>query len=314
MYRIEKYNSSYYTQWNAFVKDSKNGTFLFHRDFMEYHADRFEDHSLLVFEGDKLLALLPANRVGNEVHSHDGLTYGGVVYGSKIKLAQVIKMLQTVLKYLHSMDIGVLKIKQMPVFYDKQYLDWENVVCNSKSIMPEKGFVIDYTTQMTISAKKKNRFRASKSSLNITSDNNFTLFWDDVLKPRLAEKYNALPVHTTEEINYLHSKFPDNILQYNVCYEGSIVAGITIFDFGDVVKSQYGATTTAGEKLRALDYAYITLIEKYKGEKRYFDLGTVKPDNLGLAKQKEELGGTEYRQDFYMIETGNYTLLEDVLI
>ena len=46
---------------------------------MEYHADRFTDYSLLVYDGNKLLALLPANRSGDVLYSHAGLTYGGVI-------------------------------------------------------------------------------------------------------------------------------------------------------------------------------------------------------------------------------------------
>jgi hypothetical protein len=50
--------------------------FPFYRDFMEYHEERFQDYSLLIFEEDKLIAVLPANRVGDTVYSHQGLTYG----------------------------------------------------------------------------------------------------------------------------------------------------------------------------------------------------------------------------------------------
>lgn len=311
MYRIEKYNSLYYSQWNAFVEASKNGTFLFHRDFMEYHADRFEDYSLMVFDGEKLLALLPANRVGNEVHSHDGLTYGGLVLPSTIQPEMVNTIYAAILNNLNSANLKILKIKQIPDLYFKGIQNKQQV----KKVATERGYAIDFSCSLSISSSKLKHFRkVSKSGVELKLDNNFNLFWDHVLKPRLTEKYNTAPVHTNEEIKYLHSKFPENILQYNVYYEGAIVAGITIFDFGEVVKSQYGATTAAGEKLRALDYAYITLIEKYKATKRYFDLGTVKPDNVGLAKQKQELGGNVYTQDIYEVETSNYKRLNGVLI
>src|SRR5215216_754207 len=74
-YTIKKYDQSDYTIWNDFVALAKNATFLFHRDFMEYHQDRFEDFSVLVFEGEKLKAVLPANKAENSVYSHQGLTY-----------------------------------------------------------------------------------------------------------------------------------------------------------------------------------------------------------------------------------------------
>ena len=43
--QIERYHTQREPLWNEFAQRSKNGTFLFHRSYMEYHADRFEDFS-----------------------------------------------------------------------------------------------------------------------------------------------------------------------------------------------------------------------------------------------------------------------------
>ena len=51
-YSVKPYRESDYANWNAFIGQAKNATFLFHRDFMEYHKDRFEDFSLMVFEDE----------------------------------------------------------------------------------------------------------------------------------------------------------------------------------------------------------------------------------------------------------------------
>jgi hypothetical protein len=60
MVLIELYKRAEEAQWDEFVARAKNGTFLFFRQYMDYHADRFHDHSLLFFEENRLLALLPA--------------------------------------------------------------------------------------------------------------------------------------------------------------------------------------------------------------------------------------------------------------
>ena len=62
------------TDWDAFVRRAKNGLFLFFRDYMDYHADRFMDGSLMFYEGDQLLALLPASLQDGVLSSHGGLT------------------------------------------------------------------------------------------------------------------------------------------------------------------------------------------------------------------------------------------------
>lgn len=79
MLQIRKYTPADKAQWDKFVETSRNGTFLFRRDFMDYHADRFADHSLIAEDERGWLAVLPANAAGTAFHSHQGLTYGGFV-------------------------------------------------------------------------------------------------------------------------------------------------------------------------------------------------------------------------------------------
>jgi len=79
-YTIKRYETKDYDYWNDFISQAKNATFLFHRDFMEYHKNRFDDYSLIVLDGKKLVAVLPANVIQNEVFSHQELTYVSLVY------------------------------------------------------------------------------------------------------------------------------------------------------------------------------------------------------------------------------------------
>lgn len=91
MIEIHRYTAAYHRDWNDFVSESSNGTFLFLREYMEYHADRFTDYSLLVYDGNKLLALLPANRSGDVLYSHAGLTYGGLIVTARNTTARFSK-------------------------------------------------------------------------------------------------------------------------------------------------------------------------------------------------------------------------------
>ena len=75
---LRMYSPDMRRDWDAFVDASRNSTFLFRREYLEYHADRFADHSLLAFKRGSLRALLPANITSDgTLHSHQGLTYGG---------------------------------------------------------------------------------------------------------------------------------------------------------------------------------------------------------------------------------------------
>ncbi len=76
---VKLYSAEYENEWNEFIGKAANSTFLFHRSYLGYHADRFQDHSLLYFEEGILQGLFPANIKGSTLYSHQGLTYGGFV-------------------------------------------------------------------------------------------------------------------------------------------------------------------------------------------------------------------------------------------
>ncbi|MFH7002299.1 GNAT family N-acetyltransferase [Flavobacterium bizetiae] len=311
-YTVKKYNQNDYTIWNEFIAQAKNATFLFHRDFMEYHKNRFEDFSLLVYHDEKLVSILPANKVGNSVYSHQGLTYGGLVYSNKVKGEKVEAILDAVLLFLKQNFFETFYYKPIPNFYFPEgnnetdfFLFKRGAVLDRK----EMNLAVNLELPLQISKSKLKHFRRIEDlDLDIFEEEDFAPFWDEILAPRLLEKFNAKPVHTKEEIALLKQKFPENIRQYSVYQNDEIIAGITIFETENVVKSQYGATSKKGEEFRALDFLFINLIEKYKRKgKRFFDMGIVNEENesgyhAGLLKQKEELGCTVYNQDFYKID------------
>jgi hypothetical protein len=311
-FTVKKYDQNDYKIWNDFIAQAKNATFLFHRDFMEYHKDRFEDFSLLVYQDEKLISILPANKVANAVYSHQGLTYGGLVSIAKVKGEKVEAVLDAILYFLKENSFETFYYKPIPNFYFPEgnneidfFLFKRGAVLDRK----EMNLAVNLELPLQISKSKLKHFRRIEDlDLDIMEEEDFNPFWEKILEPRLLEKFNVKPVHTKEEILFLKQNFHENIRQYSVYQNDEIIAGITIFETENVVKSQYGATSKKGEEVRALDFLFINLIEKYKRNgKRFFDMGIVNEENesgyhSGLLKQKEELGCTVYNQDFYKIE------------
>ena len=309
-YTVRPYESKDFDAWNTFISKAKNATFLFHRDFMEYHKDRFHDFSLIVEEDTKWVAVLPANHVEDIVYSHQGLTYGGLVYDEKLNADEVNVVFGNLILFLKENNIKTLFYKPIISIYSKKSsLEMDYFLFREKAVLYRKdlNLAIDFSTEFKISKSKMKHFRrVSELDIEMRKESSFTAFWDKVLIPRLQEKHNTNPVHTKEEIQFLAEKFPESIVQYNAYFENEIVAGITLFHFGDIVKSQYGATTSQGEKLRALDFLFINLINEFKDKVSFFDMGTVTEENAqgynpGLLKQKEELGCSVYNQDFYSL-------------
>lgn len=322
-YTIKIYETTEFESWNAFIDKAKNATFLFHRDFMEYHCDRFQDYSLIVLDKEKWVAVLPANYVGNEVFSHQGLTYGGLVYSEKVKLASVIEIFQSLLFFLNQNKIEKLFIKTIPSIYHQkpaEELNYALFLVKAQLERRDSLAVLDLTKPYFISKTRKECIRRGlKNNLIIKEELNFKLFWDKVLEPNLDKKHQAKPVHSLQEIEMLQKKFPNNIRHFNVYYENEIVAGTTIFVSDKVAHPQYVSGMSNKNELGSLDFLYYHLITSVFKDKHFFDFGISNEEqgrklNSGLVFWKESFGASSIAHDFYEVETVNYSLLDNVLI
>ena len=105
MIKTARYSPLQKTVWDDFIENSKNGTFMLKRDYMDYHADRFKDFSLMFYEDDKLIAVMPASVHGDEIRSHGGLTYGGIVSNKKMTAQKMLDVLDSLTAFLKEQKI-----------------------------------------------------------------------------------------------------------------------------------------------------------------------------------------------------------------
>jgi len=322
-YTVKRYKKNDCTNWNAFIGQAKNATFLFHRDFMDYHSDRFQDYSLVVLDGEKWVAVLPANIVGNDVFSHQGLTYGGLVYLEKIKLASVIAIFKSVLSFLNANKKEKLQLKLLPSIYHQkpaEELNYALFLAKAQLIRRDTLAVLDLSQQNNLSKLRKRSIQKGISNdFVIKEADDFEDFWNEILIPNLAQKHQAKPVHSLEEITKLKALFPENIRQFNVYENGIIVAGTTIFETSTVAHSQYISGKEDKNELGGIDLLFYQLISETFKNKRFFDFGISNENqgrklNDGLSYWKESFGASTIVHDFYKVETSNYSLLDTVLL
>lgn len=321
---VRLYNKEDYHKWNEFVANAKNATFLFHRDFMEYHQDQFQDFSLLVLdEKDNLKAVFPANRVEDVVFSHQGLTYGGLVVNQKTKLSDSIVLFQEVLKFLNQNQIQNLDIKILPSIYSdfpSDELEYLAFLCQAELTRRDTLSVIDLQSQFKYSHGRKQEISKAKTlDFKIREENTFDAFWNEVLIPNLAEKHQAKPVHCLAEITLLKERFPKNIRQFNVYLDDKIVAGTTIFESSRVAHSQYISGKANAETNLSLDFLHHYLITEVFKDKKYFDFGISNENqgkniNSGLLFWKESFGARTITQSFYRFNTNSYEKLNSVML
>ncbi|WP_426431010.1 GNAT family N-acetyltransferase [Winogradskyella sp. HB-48] len=319
-FKVLQYKPSYKKDWDTFTLKSNQQTFLFLRDFMDYHSDRFQDYSLLLYKDDELIALLPANKVGDAVYSHQGLTYGGLIYKSTLQSQEFIGILKTVLEYLSENGIKSLLIKELPfVFLDNQTNNPLAYLCfklNAQLQRMDMHSTLELKFKSYNKSRKNGYKRGLKNNLIVKEVDDFEDFWNTILIPNLDNKHDVKPVHSLEEIQLLKSRFPNKIRQFNVYHNNIIVAGTTIFETKHVAHSQYISGNRDKNTLGSLDFLHHYLLEDIFGDKTYFNFGISNENNgqhvnEGLQYWKEGFGARSITQGFYMIDTANHKLLED---
>jgi hypothetical protein len=319
-WRAVRYEHVHAQLWNDFLETTSNGTFLFHRSFLEYHADRFVDCSLLIFDGDELRALLPANVTGDTLVSHGGLTYGGLLVRSGTGLDEIARSFCTALTWCVANCIATLTYKRIPRIYSRLPDDEvDYLLFLSSARLSRRDLSSAVETGPNALPYRKDRRQSVATALRrgcrIERSDCFTAFWEKVLTPTLAARHGVKPVHSLEEITLLASRFPGNIHQFNALRDGTIVAGATVFVTDCVAHTQYLAVTEEGRRLRALDLLVDHLLRNEYAGKRYFDFGISNEQggqvvNLGLHEWKEGFGARGVCHDFYEVNTDSFRLIQ----
>ena len=308
MFEIRRYTPEHVDEWNQFVAESKNGVFLFDRRYMDYHSDRFCDHSLMFYSDGRLLAVLPAHQSGDTLCSHNGLTYGGLVMSPRLTVVQTMHLFRELNEYLRSQGIRHVSYKAIPWIYHRLSAEEDLYAlyheCHARIVAR------DFATNIYLSAglrwervRRRGIVRARNAGVVVERSNHYEAFWQ-VLADNLMNKYGVKPVHSLQEIELLHGRFPQNIQLYQAVREGKVLGGVVLYISSQVVHAQYSSASPEGKKLGVIDLLYDQIFKDYR-DYPYFDFGrsTEHPDGSGLNEnlvfQKEGYGGRGLCYDIY---------------
>src|ERR1035437_275866 len=307
MIKIKRYSPDFKSQWDELVSKSKNGTFLFFRDYMDYHADKFLDHSFLIFYKNKLEGILPGNISDSIFYSHQGLTYGGLILTDKIRTDDVLQIFKLINKELKDAGVNEVIYKPIPYIYFN-YPSQEDLyalfVMNATKIGCNISSAIFQPNKINFSELRMRGVKRSlREKIEIKETDRFELFWP-LLTDNLSNKFNKSPVHSLEEIKYLKSRFPNNIKLFIAHHLEEVIAGCVVFEMKHVIHSQYVATNERGRKLGALDLIYNELVNNKYVTIPVFDFGHSTENmgnflNVNLILQKEAFGGRGVVYEIY---------------
>jgi len=309
MISVKRYEPSDSERWNAFVSASKQGTFLLNRGYMDYHGDRFSDHSLMFYdERGSLCALLPANERDDTLWSHQGLTYGSLVTSASVTTTVVVDVFKALNEHLRRQGIHRVVYKAIPYIYHQLPAEEDLFAlfhtCHASLMARDIASAI--MGGRHVKWRRDRRYGAKHGKANgivVERSDNYEAFWR-VLDGNLTSTYGVHPIHTLDEMILLKSRFPQNIRLYTASRGDEMLGGTVLYITPQVVHAQYISASAEGKRLRAIDALFDVVLNRDYADAAYFDFGKSTEDmghvlNSSLIYQKEGFGGRGVCYDWY---------------
>jgi hypothetical protein len=292
--------------WDAFVERSRNGNFLHRRGYMDYHADRFADASLVVTRDEEWVAVLPAAIRDDTVSSHAGLTYAGLISSRTLRAEDALHAFDRIGEHYRALGARRLVYKAVPHIFHA-YPAEEDLYAlqraGARLVRRDLSSVIALREPYRYSSvREKSVVRAKKAGIRVAAGDDCTSF--HALLEHVLRRHDAVPTHTLAELQLLRSRFPQQILLYEARADGELLAGVVAYDFGRTVHTQYLAASDAGRRSDALSLLLAWLIGEVYADRHYFSFGVSTEQegrvlNVGLVTQKEHFGARAVVHDVY---------------
>jgi hypothetical protein len=275
-WRVVRYRDEMKESWNSFIAEAKNGNFLFIRDYMEYHRDRFDDHSLLFVRDGRTIACLPAHRVDDVLSSHQGLTFGGLVMHETVRLSDVETIVRSLLDNMKANGFRTLYYRPMPHPYHRLPAGEDIFVLaglGARIIEPKATSVVPAGMPALFSGNRRYDVkRFLREGLAVKRSFDFSRFMS-LCESYLLRRRGIRPVHTGEELERLANRFPDNIALYVVEHGSEMAGGLVIYLNATCTRSQYLAQSASGQKLGVMSTIYDHVLNKVLTKGTMFDFG-----------------------------------------
>ena len=239
MISIKKYNHKMKKIWDDFISSSNNGTLFHKQSFLKYHQTRsFIDHSLLFYNDNALIAVLPAALSGNKkiLYSHPGASFGGFVFFDQAAFKLIQELLVAFEAYLKNIKIdSVVLINSPSIYFNKKdesinYLLFWNKYKIIEQYISHYSLLESHPSTVTLINKRKKRYIKKIMDNNlftILESSSLDFFYTLLVK--FKKKYNLLPTHSLKELYWLQKTFPNKIQLLISKYKNTVSGGTLLF-------------------------------------------------------------------------------------
>jgi hypothetical protein len=306
---VRPFRDSDAAAWDALVESSRNGTFLVKRPYMTYHSARYVDSSLVLEDGGRLVAVLPANRAGDHVGVHDGLTFAGLVASDGCRASVTLAAFDALVDYLRKEGIRKLRYKPAPHIYHRVPNEEDlYALFRLGATLARRDVSASLAPAACPGVSKGRRWalkKAQENGLAVREATDWVTFMC-IERNHLREKHGAVPTHTADEMALLAARFPQNIRCFVAYKSDRMLGGTIIYESAKVAHAQYIAATPEGWELGAVDAVLDEVIFRCYPTKPWFDFGISTESggtvlNGGLAQYKESWGARSIMYDQYVL-------------
>ncbi len=288
---------------------ANNGTIFHRQQFLDYHPqDRFDNHHLMLYDGTRLAAVMPAlikDEHGNKtVISYGGASYGGLVIAKGLGIAEINRMAEAATEYWSRQEVKRILITQPPLIYmqqPNQYIDFSLAQLGYSCLKREITAVIplEFSDEESIISSFRPETRTAlrksyRSGITARASEDIDEFYR-VLEKNLGSRHEVKPTHTLAELKRLKKLLPKSILQFTSYLGKTPVAGMTVFVCNSkVILAFYISHDQNYQEHRPVNSVCHQVIKWGWGNGfKYLDLGTITINmqpNWDLGRFKEGFG------------------------
>ena len=306
MFTVRPYTPSDAEAWDSAVERSRNGNFLHRRRYMDYHADRFIDQSLVIERDGEVEAVFPANQRDNDIVSHGGLTYAGLIATSALRAESTLSVFQALGDHYRALGIERIVYKAVPHVFHRLPAEEDLYALHrlgAKLKRRDISSVISLQEPFQFNeCRRRSIKKARNAGVRVQTANDVPAF--HALLTEALRKHDVAPTHSLQELLLLQERFPQNIVMHEARVGDALHAGTLVYDFGKVVHTQYLASSEEGRNSGALSFLLSELINNTYADRQYFSFGISSEDeghqlNSGLIAQKESFGARAVTHDHY---------------
>lgn len=311
------YDASQSGDWDAFVRDSNNGTLFHQQSFLKYHADAAARgaESLLLYKGESLLAVIPLGPSGEPafIRSPWGASFGGPVL-ARNRFADAAMAVAALLEQAREKSWRRISLTPAPMQYHTvpdASLEFALLKAGFSVHRRELAQGIDLRALAGESEDayaqdcRANVRKARRSGIEVRPTDDITAFHAILEESR--RRLGTRPTHSAEELVRLRGNLGEAFILLGAYQGEALVGGLLGFAANArVFLNFYNCTKDDARGSGVDNLLNHEAIDRARQKGfHYYDFGTSSVDmkaNEGLIKFKESFGSQSRFRDTYLWE------------